>query len=246
MKTENGILTEIDFGSENLVFPKDMTGIDQPCFKSVFLLRNIESISVESGNPFYEAVDNCLIDKREKMLVLGCKNSKIPDDGSVVSIGLRAFFECPEELYIPDSIKNIGDLAFKDCAVRKIFIPKTVEHIGFGALCGYNMLEKIEVESGNPYYESTGNCLIDKRSKKLIACCDGSIIPEGVKCAGRLSLMLASDEKTFSVTFPKSLEKIETNNEFPKKIEFPIRFLVPDNSYALKFAEKCGLDYKII
>lgn len=246
MKLENGILTEIDFKSQNLVFPKEMTDIDPLCFKSVFLLNNIDSISVEDGNPFYESCDNCLIDKRKKELVLGCKNSKIPENDSVVSIGMRAFFDCPEKICIPKNIKNISDFAFKDCNLKSVFIPETVTHIGCGVFCGYNKLEKIEVEKSNPVYESVNNCIIEKESKTLLACCGGSVIPETVKRADKFSFMLASDEKTFSITFPKSMKKIETAGNIPKTIEFPVCFLAPENSYALKFAEENGLCRKAI
>mgnify|MGYP000021423514 FL=1 len=51
----------------------------------------IDSITVEDGNPSFYAKNNCLIREEDGELVLGCRNSVIPDDGSVRSIGAFAF-----------------------------------------------------------------------------------------------------------------------------------------------------------
>ena len=70
----------------------------------------IESITVAKGNPVYHNDGNCIIETKSKRLLLGCKNSVIPDDGSVNSIGNYAFcgIRGATEITIPISVTAIG------------------------------------------------------------------------------------------------------------------------------------------
>ena len=53
----------------------------------------LESITVNDENQNYYDKTNCIIETESKTLVAGCKNSIIPSDGSVTSIGAGAFGE---------------------------------------------------------------------------------------------------------------------------------------------------------
>lgn len=77
----------------------------------------IESIKVAPDNKKYHSEGNCLIETASKTLVLGCKNSVIPDDGSVTKIGLGAFRNCTglNSLSVPDKVTDIDDYAFYCC-----------------------------------------------------------------------------------------------------------------------------------
>ena len=89
---------------------------------SVFVkCGKIESIKVSEDNTTYRSENNCLIKMSTKYVVLGCKNSVIPTDGSIVGIGSSAFHSCAglKNLTIPDSIKTINDGAFSDCTGLK-------------------------------------------------------------------------------------------------------------------------------
>lgn len=79
---------------------------------------NIQNLIVSSGNENYYSKDNCIIEKDSGELVIGCKNSIIPTDGSVKSIGGYAFRECTglTSIVIPSSIKDIGGMAFYKCS----------------------------------------------------------------------------------------------------------------------------------
>ncbi len=164
----------------------------------------LESIIVSENNTKYHSKNNCLIETESKTLIAGCKNSIIPDDGSVTSIGDDAFFVCDglTSITIPNSVTSIGSGAFENCsALTSITIPDSVTCIGgfsfaycYGLTsiaigsgvtddlddafhsCSEN-LESITVAEDNIYYHSVNNCLIETASKTLILGCKNSIIP---------------------------------------------------------------------
>ena len=78
---------------------------------------NLTSITVGEDNTKYHSAGNCLIATARKTLILGCKNSVIPIDGSVTSIGEDAFYNCSSltSITIPDSVTSIGEYAFYNC-----------------------------------------------------------------------------------------------------------------------------------
>ena len=165
---------------------------------------SFERITVSAENPVYHSAGNCLIETESKTLIVGCKNSVIPDDGSVTSIGQTAFancysltsiiipnsvisigdnaFDCCTSLTsitIPDSVTSIGDWAFDSCSgLASITIGGGVTSIGSSAFYRCDSLTSISVTTGNPVYHSAGNCLIETESKTLIVGCKNSIIPD--------------------------------------------------------------------
>ena len=92
---------------------------------------SLEKIEVVQGNTKYSSVGNCLIETKSNTLILGCKNSTIPD--SVTTIGNNAFYGCRglTEIKIPDSVTSIGNHAFDHCSgLTLITIPDSVKNIG--------------------------------------------------------------------------------------------------------------------
>ena len=78
---------------------------------------SLEKLTVDKNNTVYHSAGDCIINTKIKSLVLGCKNSVIPSDGSVTSIGSSAFYNCTSltSITIPDSVTSIGDEAFYNC-----------------------------------------------------------------------------------------------------------------------------------
>ena len=75
-------------------------------------------------------MDNCLIETASKTLIAGCKNSIIPDDGSVISIADYAFSGCTglTSITIPDSVTSIGNSAFANCiSLKTVYYSGTQE-----------------------------------------------------------------------------------------------------------------------
>jgi len=75
----------------SITIPKSMTSLGWAAFSQC---NSITSIIVDENNPIYDSRDNCnaIIEKATNTLVLGCKNTSIPNN--VTCIGDGAFFGC--------------------------------------------------------------------------------------------------------------------------------------------------------
>lgn len=77
---------------------------------------NLERIEVDPENTVFHSSGNCLIITERKLLIAGCKNSILPNDGSVKTLGFTAFMGCNiERVIIPDSVTVVGMSAFYKC-----------------------------------------------------------------------------------------------------------------------------------
>ena len=88
---------------------------------------------VTTGNKKYHSANNCIIETETKNLIIGCKTSIIPSDGSVTSIGDSAFsnFSKLTSIVIPDNVTSIGNDAFSNCSgLTSVTIGKGVTSIG--------------------------------------------------------------------------------------------------------------------
>ena len=108
---------------------KDVARFDR---RSVMLPAWIDVIFVDPGNPFYYSEGNCLIDRRTGDVVLGCRNSEIPSDGSVTGIADFAFMDCTglKRLDFPDSVERIGAYAFFGCSgLTEVTLPPRLRKV---------------------------------------------------------------------------------------------------------------------
>ena len=141
---------------------------------------SLTSLAVDECNTFYHSVGNCIIRTKSKTLVVGCKNSVIPTDGSVTSINDSAFFGCSDltSITIPDGVTSIGDSAFWHCSsLTSITIPDSVTSIGEKAFNNCQNLTSITFQGANALWNTiikgcdwnadTGNY--------TVYCTDGSI-----------------------------------------------------------------------
>ena len=122
----------------------------------------------------------------------------------IISEGIQeirvGFYYCRDikNIYIPASVSYITECAF-NCRAT----------MGGHGFIKSNVIEKIVVAEGNPYYYVDGNCLIDRRSQKIILGCNSSVIPNdgSVKSIGRAAF--ANCHAIESIIIPKSIVEIE-------------------------------------
>ena len=127
----------------SIAIPNSVTSIGKAAFG---YCTSLTSITVKIGNPVYHSAGNCLIETETGTLMAGCKNSVIPSDGSVTSIGEGAFWSCGflTSITIPNSVTTIGSSAFGHCtSLTSVTIPNSVTSIGFGAFYDCDALETI-------------------------------------------------------------------------------------------------------
>ncbi|MDE6275276.1 MAG: leucine-rich repeat protein, partial [Clostridia bacterium] len=122
----------------SIEIPSSVTDIATDAFYDCI---GVESITVDSDNAIYKSDGDCLINMSDNTLVLGCKNSVIPN--YIIRIGQNAFYRCSEltSIEIPSSVTSIGSEAFSDCSgLTSIEIPSTVTRIESSAFSVSNSL----------------------------------------------------------------------------------------------------------
>ena len=117
-------------GLTSIKIPDSVTSIDNTAFS---YCSGLTSITVSIENTVYDNRNDCnaIIEKDTNTLVLGCKNTKIPEN--VTSIGNGAFYGCSglTSIKIPDGVTSIGNAAFCGCSgLTSIEIPRSVTSIG--------------------------------------------------------------------------------------------------------------------
>ena len=135
-------------GLTSVTIPNSVTSIGSSAFSGC---SGIESLVVTTGNKKYHSANNCIIETETKKLIVGCKTSIIPSDGSVTSIGDEAFYNCSglTSVTIPDSVTSIGSYTFGGCSgLTSVTIGNGVTSIGKSAFWGCSGLTSVTIGNG--------------------------------------------------------------------------------------------------
>ena len=127
----------------SITIPNSVTSIGGGAFKSC---SSLTSIVVKSGNTAYDSRENCnaIIETATNTLIVGCKNTIIPN--SVTSIGDGAFADSSlSSITIPNSVTSIGNGAFAGSSLSSITIPNSVTNIGRGAFQNCSSLSSVTI-----------------------------------------------------------------------------------------------------
>ena len=189
---------EID-GLKELVIPKCMKFIE-PSDCPFWGCSGLERIEVAAGNRLYHSEGNCLIDTEKRAVLLGCKNSVIPADGSVKIIAPNAFAgnKAIERIVLPDSVIAVADDAFACCSSLREFVAGA--HLKFIGNCAFDRDMALESVVLPPVMKRIGQCVF----------CESKIrefrIPEGIDYFHMDAF--SACERLEKVVFPASLEGI--------------------------------------
>jgi len=187
----------------------------------------LETITVDEDNENYSAKGNCLIRDEFSELKSGCKNSVIPDDGSVEYIGYNAFAGLTglTSIVIPDSVTNISACAFEGCsALASVEISDRGIVVGQAAFSGTAFInDESNYESGVLYLGRTLIIVSDDVPKDLV-------IKDGTEYIAAQALY---GKEFDSIRFPASVIHIEDyGNSSAGKI------------YVEDIAAWCGIDFR--
>lgn len=125
-------------GLKSLRIPANVSNIEDRAFA---YCSGLETIEVDEKNQYYDSRNNCnaLIQTSSNTLLVGSKNSVIPD--GVISIGEGAFRGCTEltNIVIPEGVKTIGMSAFRGCTgLTSVSLPSTITSIGNYAFSAFD------------------------------------------------------------------------------------------------------------
>ena len=153
---------------ESVVIPESIEKIDDYAFGGCSALTSISPLRgvVTIGSHAFD----------------GCSNLSSIDLGSKLEeIGSYAFNGCKllQTIPLPEGLLRIEERAFNGCeALTRIDVPSTVTFLGLRLFVDCVNFANITVASGNAYYRSSGDCLIEISSKMIIAGTNNSVIPE--------------------------------------------------------------------
>ena len=119
-------------GLTSIDIPSGVTSIGSSAFQGC---SSFSSITVDSNNTVYDSRNNCnaIIKKSNNELIVGCKNTVIPD--SVTRISNYAFYYCSglTSIDIPSGVTSIGNQVFQNCSgLTSCTIGSGVTSIGQG------------------------------------------------------------------------------------------------------------------
>lgn len=125
---------------EEVHLPKSLSDMSIDALESN---PKLKVITIDPDNPKFSAIGNCLIEKETKTLILGCKASVIPSDGSVIIIGAQAFEGSGiTEITIPYGIVRLDSYAFAGLEnLKSVTLPDSVTTVGYAVFSGCTSLE---------------------------------------------------------------------------------------------------------
>ena len=208
---------------------RNLTSIEIPqsvrsIANNAFYRCNLEKIVVVPENPVFNSKDDCnaIIQTRTGALLIGCKNTTIPNDikaigedafrgcqeltditlpDNVTAIGSFAFYDCKnlQSITLPDQLYSIGEYAFAKCTkLASIDLPNSVREIGYDAFSDCSSLQSVTI----PYGVTTIERFLFNNCTHLTSC----TIPNSVTTIE--SYAFEGCTKLTSCTIPNSVQFI--------------------------------------
>ncbi|MBO5970274.1 MAG: leucine-rich repeat domain-containing protein [Clostridia bacterium] len=112
---------------------------------------NLKSIEVSPDNQYFFSKGNCLVETQSKILILAYGEAEIPADGSVTTIGEKAFYFYPyKSIVLPEGIETIENEAFSHSSLGSVVLPGNLKKLQAHA---FAVCEKLKTVDLNGYTE---------------------------------------------------------------------------------------------
>ena len=113
----------------------------------------------------------------------------------------------PSVISLREGTTEITGRTFCGCTeLERIILPDSVENIGYMAFSDCTGLASIAVSNDNPVYYAENNCLIEKATNKLVFGCKNSVIPDEVTGIGDCAFDGCTGLET--ITIPEGVTSI--------------------------------------
>ncbi len=142
----------------SIVIPSSVTTIEDEVFLGC---EKITSIVVEDGNEYYDSRNNCnaIIEKATNKLLVGCANTVIPEDVTIIADYAFYSINDLENIELPSNLTSIGESAFSYCRkLTNVTIPMGCTTIGAKAFEQCYGIKTIEFPSS---ITKIGNKVLD-------------------------------------------------------------------------------------
>lgn len=185
-------------------------------------LNFIKEFKVSSKNPFFQAKDGVLFNKKGDTLLFhpNGKGESYSVPKGTLTIETYAFYQSSlKTVTLPKGLKTINDNAFSTCfELTGITIPKSVTKMKGSDFTYSKALEYIQIESGSKLYSSYNGILYNTAKTKLI------LVPKAYKKASlkflntltELNLNSFDLSETTEIQIPKALKKLDSFTDTPK------------------------------
>ena len=207
---------------KEIILPDTLEEVTRNCFKWLPQLKKITipaklktggrylcdtkwtSFQVAKNNPYYKVSKGFLLSKSGKT-VYGLTKKK-------------------KKVKIPDGVEKIGEAAFLNCKADSIYLPKSINGIGYQAFRNDKKVVELSISKKNKRYAMKGDCLYSKKSGRLVAAINRNnklVIPNGVTKLntnvsvvgiGKKEMRKETSYGVFTdIIIPKSVTRLEDN-----------------------------------
>ncbi len=111
------VIGDLAFSEAGLTAVSIPNSIENIEYNAFLKCQDIVEIKMTGDNDKYQVTGNCVIEKENHTMVLGCKASVIPSDGSVKVLGKYIFSGLTDftSVSVPSSVTEIGENCFMNC-----------------------------------------------------------------------------------------------------------------------------------
>ena len=128
----------------------------------------------ENGNDYFTSKDGVLYTKDGQSLVvfppaLVGEELTIPDGTVKIAPYALSNSTKVKKINLPESLKEIGNFAFRSCNLQDITLGKNLTTLGYGVFQGNASFNAINLDAANTAFTVSNGMLVHKASKTLVA-----------------------------------------------------------------------------